>query len=264
MDFKTFLLENSDIKKAFIDDFFEIIREDYFDMFDEFLISSNTLQTWLKIKSRKDFHDTIKRSYTVDRDYVIVKTNAKGSGKNNEKIYMLTPECAKMLLQSTKSSKGDEIRKYFISIERMLHKYKDIIISQLQKELKKTQNNMKPKLDTRKNKIYVFKALNTDLTLFKIGRSKDLNKRLISHNSPLANDLQVMYEYETQNITQVELCLKAMMKHAQYRKYKEIYQIDLRIIKKLISQCDNDIKLVQEHVKLHTGEQVFAYIPENA
>jgi phage anti-repressor protein len=232
-------------------------------MFDEFLISSNTLQSWLKIKSRKDFHDTIKRSYIIDRDYIIVKANAKGIGRNNEKIYMLTPDCAKMLLQSTRSPKGDEIRMYFISIERMLYKYKDIVIKQLQKELKKSQNNMKHKVDTRKNKIYVFKALNTDLTLFKIGRSKDLNRRLLSHNSPLANDLQVMYEYETQNITQVEMCLKAMMKHAQYRKYKEIYQIDLKIIKKLILQCDNDIKLVQEHVKLHNGEQLFAYIPED-
>jgi hypothetical protein len=34
------------------------------------------------------------------------------------------------------------------------------------------------------------------------------------------------------------------MKHAQYRKYKEIYQIDLNIIKKLIKQCDKNINLV--------------------
>ncbi len=63
MDFKTFLLKNSTIKKSFIDDFYDIIKEDYFELSDKFLIDSNKLQIWLNITSRKDFHDTIKRSY---------------------------------------------------------------------------------------------------------------------------------------------------------------------------------------------------------
>ena len=55
MDFKTFLMDNSNIKKSFINDFFEIIREDYFDLEDKFLINSNKLQLWLNITSRKRF-----------------------------------------------------------------------------------------------------------------------------------------------------------------------------------------------------------------
>ena len=59
MDFKTFLINQSNIKKSFINDFFEIIREDYFELSEAFLINSNKLQLWLNITSRKDFHDTI-------------------------------------------------------------------------------------------------------------------------------------------------------------------------------------------------------------
>jgi phage anti-repressor protein len=136
MDFKTFLINNSNIKKSFINDFFEIIREDYFELSENFLISSNKLQLWLNITSRNDFHDTIKRSYTKNIDYIITKPNVKGIGKNNEKIYMLTPDCAKMILQSTKSKKGNEVRRYFIEIEKMLYKYKDLIIKNLTNELK--------------------------------------------------------------------------------------------------------------------------------
>jgi hypothetical protein len=33
--------------------------------------------------------------------------------------------------------------------------------------------------------------------------------------------------YETDNIDQVESCIKTYMKKAQYRKYKEVYQVDL-------------------------------------
>ena len=166
MDFKTFLIEKSNIKKSFINDFFEIIREDYFELSEQFLISSNKLQIWLNISSRKDFHDTIKRSYKNNIDYIITKPNNKGIGKNNEKIYMLTPDCAKMILQATKSKKGSEVRHYFIEIEKMLYKYKDFIISNLSNELNLVKNNQKPKIDNKKNKIYIFKALNTELTLY--------------------------------------------------------------------------------------------------
>ena len=174
---------------------------------------------------------------------------------------MLTSDCAKMILQSTKSKKGNEVRHYFIEIEKMLYKYKDLIIKTLTNELKLVKNNQKPKLDNKKNKIYVFKALNTDLTLYKIGRAKDLKIRLKSHNSPLANDLKVIYEYETENIKQVETCIKTLMKHAQYRKYKEVFQIDINIIQKFIKQCDNDINLVKEYVKNQSGGELFMYIP---
>ena len=227
----------------------------------KFLISSNKLQLWLNIKSRNDFHDTIKRSYIINIDYIVTKPNVKGIGKNNEKIYMLTPDCAKMILQSTKSRKGSEVRRYFIEVEKMLYKYKDLIIKNLTNELKLVKNNMKPKLSNKKNKIYIFKSLNTELTLYKIGRATDLKTRLKSHNSPLANDLEVIYEYETENLKQVEDCIKTQMKHAQYRKYKEVYQIDINIIENFIKQCDSNIKLVKDYVKKQKGGSLYMYIP---
>jgi phage anti-repressor protein len=263
MDFKTFLLKNSTINKIFIDDFYNIIKEDYFELSDKFVIDSNKLQTWLNISSRKDFHDTIKRSYIVNIDYIITKQKKKGIGKSNEKIYMLTPDCAKMLLQATKSKKGTEVRKYFIEIEKMLYKYKDLIIKKLNDELKKLQHNQKPKIDGKKKKIYIFKALNTNLTLYKLGRSKDLKIRFKSHNSPMANDLEVIYEYETENLELVEDCIKAQMKHAQYRKYKEVYQIDLNIIKKFIKQCDKNIKSVKKYTEQNDNGNYFMFIPND-
>jgi len=261
MDFKTFLINNSNIKKSFINDFFEIIREDYFELEDKFLINSNKLQLWLNISSRKDFHDTIKRSYILNIDYIITKSNNKGIGKNNEKIYMLTPDCAKMILQSTKSKKGSEVRRYFIEIEKMLYKYKDLIIKNLSTELKLVKNNQKPKINNKKRKIYIFKALNTQLTLYKIGRAKDLKNRLKSHNSPLANDLEVIYEYETEYLEEVEDCIKSQMKLAQYRKYKEVFEIDIKIIENFIKQCDKNINLVKKYVEKQNSDKLYMYLP---
>ncbi len=81
-----------------------------------------------------------------------------------------------------------------------------------------------PKINATKKIIYVFRALNTDLTLYKIGKTINSKTRFSKHNSSMANDLEVLFQYETSinetdNIDQVELCIKAYMKKAQYRKY---------------------------------------------
>ena len=63
MNFKEFLLKYSTINSKFLTDFYNIIREDYIEKYNEFLIDSEILRKWLQINSRRAFNDTIKRSY---------------------------------------------------------------------------------------------------------------------------------------------------------------------------------------------------------
>jgi hypothetical protein len=145
----------------------------------------------------------------------------------------------------------------------MLYKYKNLIINNLNSEIKKLHANQKPIIKGKKNKIYIFKALNTCQTLYKLGRTKDLKTRFKSHNSPMANDLEVIYEYETKNLELVEECIKSHMKYDQYRKYKEVYQIDLKIIKKFIKQCDKNIELVKKYIEQNDEGNYFMLIPND-
>ena len=262
MDFQTFINKYSFVNSKFVKDFYNIIKEDYIERYNEFLIDSEILRKWLQILNRQIFNNTIKRSYKKNIDYIIKNIkNKEGSGGHNLEIITLTPEAAKKICLSTKSIMGPQVQQYFLDLEVALYKYKNYIIDGMSKKIQQLENNQKPKINSNKKIIYVFKALNTDLTLYKIGRSNDLKNRLKQHNSPLANDLKVLYEYETENIKQVETCIKALMKHAQYRKYKEVFQIDINIIKKFIKKCDNDINLVKEYVKNQTGGELFMYIP---
>ena len=84
----------------------------------------------------------------------------------------------------------------------------------------------------------------------------------------MANDLEILFQYETNNIDQVELCAKALMKTAQYRKYKEIYQIDLDIIKQIIKTCDLNVAEINNKIKgggiqkEDINEKLFLLIPK--
>jgi hypothetical protein len=136
-----------------------------------------------------------------------------------------------------------------------LEKYKNYIIEGMNKKIQQLENNQKPKINATKKIIYVFRSLNTDLTLYKIGKTINSKTRFLNHNSSMANDLEVLFQYETDNIDQVELCIKSYMKEAKYRKYKEIYQVDLNIIKKAIKDCDLKINEYNNNIIKYNKNQ---------
>jgi hypothetical protein len=269
MNFQTFITKYSFVNSNFVKDFYNIIREDYIERYNEFLIDSEILRKWLQIKTREKLIETIKRSYKKNIDYKIVKKENKteGRGGHNIKIILLTPECAKKICLSTHSKMASQVQQYFLDLEIALYKYKNYIIEGMDRKIKQLENNQKPKVNANKKIIYVFRALNTDLTLYKIGRTISSKTRLSSHNSPLANDLEVLFQYETENVEQVEACVKSYMKKSQYRKYKEIYQVDINIIKQAIKDCDFNIteynKSITNYNKKQKGGKVKNNIQDN-
>jgi hypothetical protein len=256
MDFETFINKFSFVNSKFVKDFFNIIKEDYIERYNEFLIDSEILRKWLEIKNKQIFNDTIKRSYKKNIDYKIDKIKKTlGSGGHNLEVITLTPEAAKKICLSTNSKMGGQVQQYFLDLEVALYKYKNYIIDGMNKKIQQLENNQKPKINETKKIIYVFRALNTDLTLYKIGKTINSKTRFSKHNSPMANDLEVLFQYETDNIDQVELCIKAYMKKAQYRKYKEIYRVDLDIIKKTIKNCDVEINEINKEIESKNKKQ---------
>lgn len=257
MNFRSFLKKYSTINCDFIDYFNEIINENLFNKYSEFLVNSEILRKWLQLKIKKDFDAIIKKTYKINIDYKKENIkNADGQGGNNRIVYMLTPETAKKICLVTRSKRGNDIRQYFIDIEVTLYKYQNYIIEGLNQKIKQLENNQKPKVNANKKLIYIFRALNTDITLYKIGKTINSKKRFNSHNSPLANDIELLHIYETDNIDQVEVCAKNKMKKYAYRKYKEVYQVNLDIIKTIIKDCDNEIRHVDDMIANQKGGKI--------
>ena len=202
MDFKEFLIKYTTISKKFIEDFHNIIKEDYFEKYYDFLIDSEILRKWLQITTHKEFKTTIKHSYKINVDYKLEKIKkTEGSGGHNREVIILTPEAAKKICLMSKSKIGNDIRQYFIDLEIAFYKFKNYIIEGMNNKIKQLENNQKPKINSSKGLIYVFRALNIEnATLYKIGRTINSKTRFNSHNSPLANDLELIMTYEADNI----------------------------------------------------------------
>ena len=248
LDLQEFLRKYSTIPNKFIDDFFSLY--DYKTSNTDLIINLDKLAKWLNV--RKDvLKRTLERTYNKDIDYSIKIIKPIGKGRPTEEI-MITPDCMKRLCMLSASAKSEEVRSYFIKIEQLIDKYKQVIIEDLNKKIGILENNQKPKLDPKKGVIYVVRTSKSPNDLFKIGRSKKFISRLMSHNSVEADDIEVLVLYETENIIQVENCVKNALKSKQYRKRKEIYQVDLDIIKELITSCDEIISKVKYSKKTKT------------
>lgn len=71
LDFQSFIIKYSFVDSNFAKYFYNIIKEDYIERYNDFLIDSEILRKWLCILNRQIFNNTIKRSYKENVDYTI-------------------------------------------------------------------------------------------------------------------------------------------------------------------------------------------------
>ena len=250
LSFINFLKKYSNIPNQFLDDFFNLL--DYKEIeSNQKTIELDKVVKWLDINKHKA-KKTLIKSYKKNIDYIIKKVDkpiGKG-GQNAEKI-LLTVKCFKKFCQSTHSKHGDDVRNYFIDVEETLNKYKNYIIEGLTDKLNSIKKGRKPKVNPEKAIIYIFKTPDSkENSLYKIGRTKNLTKRLQSHQSPLSENLEILFYLETDDAKTVESCIKNFAKKYQYRKYKEVYEVNIDILKLLATKCEKFKLEINEEISL--------------
>ena len=70
---------------------------------------------------RGNIKKTLNESYREKIDYKITNNKSINAGRPRETIY-LTPDCFKRISMLTKSSKGEEVRSYYIQLEKHIDK----------------------------------------------------------------------------------------------------------------------------------------------
>jgi len=238
-----YLKKYSTINSKFIDDFFGL--HEYKIDLTQIYINFDLVCKWLK--SRRDhLKTTLTKSYIKNVDYTIQK--GKSTGGRPLEIINLSFDCFRRLCMLSRTKKAEEVRSYFIDIEKHVNKYKDYIIEALNKKVNILDHNQKPKINVQSGVFYVLK---TDLGIedvYKIGKSKKFKQRLATHNSSHVDDVKVVLVYEADDIDGVERCLKAVLKGFQYKKRKEFYEITIDKLKVLLEDCDK-ITLKAKYMK---------------
>ena len=140
-EFITFIKSKNIISIKFIEDFYKIYDYNENDN-NDFIIDLDIISKWLETRKSK-LKETLTNSYIKSVDYIIkLEKNAKVS-KSNKEIILLTPDCFKRLCLLSKTKKAEEVRTYYLELEKLLNNYKNYIIEGLKKTVEILENNQK-------------------------------------------------------------------------------------------------------------------------
>lgn len=238
MEFKEFLKKYSSISNKFIDDFFSLYTSESTSQ--SLVIDIDVVRKWLSV--RKDsLTETLRDSYIKDVDYTVQKTEPSFGRPRNH--VMLTPDCFKMLCMQSKSKKSVLVRQYFIQVEKTLDMYRNRIMEDLRKTIQVLQNERKPKVYPQRGVIYGLQADKSYPEMIKIGKAKYWKDRERDHNTSRVDGVEVLFIQETDDIDQVESCIKVALKKQQYKTRREIYEIDIDQLKEVFNQCNSLIQM---------------------
>jgi prophage antirepressor-like protein len=145
----------------------------------------------------------------------------------------------------------DEIMPQITETGKYISSKKDMaLIKDLRNEINKLKKDNKVLLNDITNiiypigpSIYIIKQIYNDKTYYKIGYSKNLNKRLHTYNTGLVNKIHYNY-YIMINDSMIDKCIKKIMKNKEYIKNKEFYKASLASIIIFIKECHNMLKLI--------------------
>ena len=133
------------------------------------------------------------------------------------------------------SKNADEVRTYYIQLEQLVDKYKDIIIESKDKEIKLLKDNQTKIEYPIGGVVYIAQTPYTDKS--KLGITEDLNSRLNTYNTGIPDKTQIIYSVKCKDIRAVEKCVKLLLEHVVYIKGKEYYDCDVDLIIEKITKC---------------------------
>jgi hypothetical protein len=143
-----------------------------------------------------------------------------------------------------------QVREYYYELEQVIDQYKEYIINGLEEKIKKLENNQQPKINPSKGIIYILETAD-GLGHYKVGKTKNLKQRLKQYNGDKKDDIIPLYVYETDDIDNIEKCVKTYAKQYQYRKYKA----DINMLKDLINDCGEFNEKTNLKIKWKSNKQ---------
>ncbi len=235
---KEFLKKYSTLSNEFIDDFYKIYDFNESDN-NDFIVDLDIIAKWLNAEKGK-LKKTLTQTYHKNMDWTLKKEKVGKISKSNKEIILLTPDCFKRICLLSRTKKSEEVRTYYLELEKLINNYKNYVIEGLQKTVDMLENNQKeiPPSSKIKGTIYILQSPKDIDSIYRFGRTEDFKKRLQNYNSANSDKMKIILIYETKNAQKIESCVISQIKELRYKKRKDFYEINIELLKKIINGCD--------------------------
>jgi phage anti-repressor protein len=206
-------------------------------------------------------------------------------GKGKTKHLLLEPDCLRNIMMRVNTAKGDQVRKYYIDLERLFKAYityqtqyqirqselqlrvkeaelaeKTRIIQEKDKQLNHVGNYaqelIKYKLFTEKSEtIYIVSTVSLARQgLFKVGRTKNLPQRKASYNTahPAGDEVIVLKQVMTCDSQALERRLTHVLKHFRPIDNREFCRIPFVMLSEIVDLCSEHLNGEEDIVNQRT------------
>ena len=143
---------------------------------------------------------------------------------------MLNYACFEKLAMSGDSKQSEVVRMYFTKMREFITDNQRVIYQAMNKK-----NDLKiyNKMDT----IYFFAADERKQDILKVGKSSKIVERLRNYNVGRIKEVELKYVALVKNPLLIEKCIKLLLKKKQVFSGKELFEINPKILKKVIDEC---------------------------
>jgi hypothetical protein len=219
MKFVKFLKKYSVIDDEFIDDYHTFFDEKADELF--WTINLYDIAKWLDIKEEK-LRELLANNFKEHIDYIMDKKNF-----NN---LVLSPKCSKLLCMMSESKKANLIQTYHADLEKLIVKYKEEIVNDLDKQMN-IKNSSNEMFENEKGLIYILKVRDGLYKLKYISEKKNKTKK---YKLPIVFIFKINYDIEG-HIDEI----KKNLNEYRYKNKTRTYKIDLELLKRNIKySCD--------------------------
>jgi hypothetical protein len=235
------LKENTNIDEDFIDTFFKKFKiggELDFDIQDT-NVSKFLGISLINLRKRLNNAYSKTKRFIENIDYIRIKT-----GISNNINYMLNYACFEKLAMSGDSKQSEVVRMYFTKLREFITDNQRVIYQAMNKK-----NDLKiyNKMDT----IYFFAADERKQDILKVGKSSKIVERLRNYNVGRIKEVELKYIALVKNPLLIEKCIKLLLKKKQVFSGKELFEIDPKILKKVIDECYCKHVSAKENIDLY-------------
>ena len=151
-------------------------------------------------------------------------------GKKNINNLVLSPKCSKLLCMMSESEKANLIRTYHTNLEKLIIKYQEEIVNDLDKQMN-TKNNSNDMFENDKGLIYILKVIDGLYKLKYISEKKNKTKK---YKLPIVFIFKIDYDIEEYIDT-----IKKNLNEYKYKNKTRTYKIDLELLKRKIKYSCN-------------------------
>lgn len=136
---------------------------------------------------------------------------------------------------SSRSREAESVRDYFIILRKFIDYYKDHISEMI---LNKVTEN--------KSKFIYILLVNKNKSIFKLGKTGDIRKRLKTYATGKDVHPDIKFIMLVEDNEMIEKCAKVFLKMHEYKRNHEIFKVSINTIKKIVFECANMAKSVDE------------------